>query len=101
MLHLEPLVRWIDPTDLDLFQFWRWLLAVVCTVYALIITARSLWGWFVTLSGADMPHVVARRYVVVQLLRLRLADFAIDLVRISLLAGMFAFLVYAHRWAPR
>lgn len=100
MLHFEPLIRWIDPSDLDLFQFWRWLLALACTIYAVIVSTRSLFGWMVFLSGAELPHVVMRRYVIVQLLRLRISNFVGDLLWITGLSGVFVFLVYAHRWVP-
>ncbi len=55
--------------DIDFFNFFRYLLGTVVTVYATIITAQSLWNWYVWFQGPDKFITLARRYVIVQGLR--------------------------------
>lgn len=59
----------------DLFDFWRWFLAIACTVYTIIFTARWGWGWLVYLSSGDRSITLLRHYIIVQALRLRLRRF--------------------------
>lgn len=63
------------PRAFDLFDFWRWFLAIACTVYTIIFTARWAWGWVVYLSARDRSITLLRHYVIVQALRLRLRRF--------------------------
>jgi len=83
--------------DWDLFEQWRLLLTVVCTVYAVVVTARSLRSWLLYLSGRDRRTSLLRSYVVVQLLRLRLRRFAGELLQIGFWLAMLLLLLYGHR----
>ncbi len=81
----------------DLFEQWRILLTVVCTVYAVVVTGRSLWSWAVYLSGRDRRTSLLRSYIVVQLLRLRLRRFAGELLQIGFWLAMLLLVLYGHR----
>jgi hypothetical protein len=80
----------------DLFEFWRLVLGSICTIYALVIAARSLWGWLVYFSGMDRSVSMARQYLVVQLLRLRIRRFSGELLRIALWTGVLIYLLRLH-----
>ena len=77
--------------NIDLFNFFRWWLSWIVTIYATIITAQSLYGWYVWLAGHDKYIGMLRRYVIVHGLRLRFRAFWGD-VLISLLLTV-AFLI--------
>ncbi len=80
----------------DLFEMWRWLLCVVCTVYALVVTGRSLWGWIEYFSGRDRTRVILRNYVLVQLLRVRLRPLAKELSLIGFWLILLAIVLSQH-----
>ena len=80
----------------DLFQFFRYLLAIIATVYATILTIQSLWGWYVWIIGSDRYISLVRRYVIVQALRLRFATFWGDVIICLLLCVLFFVLWRAH-----
>jgi uncharacterized membrane protein YjjB (DUF3815 family) len=82
--------------DIDLFNFFRYLLAMVATIYASIITYQSLKDWYVWLAGRDRYVSLLRRYVVVHGLRLRFTSFWADLVICALLCVVFLILFKAH-----
>jgi hypothetical protein len=82
--------------NLDLFDTFRWVLSVVVTVYASVITFQSLWGWYVWLTGGDRYISLLRRYVIVHGLRLRFTTFWGDVIICLLLCGVFLILWHAH-----
>lgn len=82
--------------DLDFFMFFRYLLGTIVTIYATIITAQSLWGWYVWLAGRDRYMTMVRRYVIVHGLRLRFTSFWGDVVICLLLCVVFLLLFRAH-----
>lgn len=84
--------------SLDLFQVWRVILSTLCGVYATVVTARSLWGWAVYLSGSDRRTSLMRNYVLVQLLRLRPGRFAGEFAQIGVWFAVFVGLLYLHRF---
>jgi len=81
---------------LDFFETFRWLLALVCTVYAVVVTWRSLVGWLVYFRGSRETAVLGR-YTLVLLMRTRLRRFAGELTQILALTAMLIVLLYAHR----
>jgi hypothetical protein len=83
-------------TDLDLFQMYRWLLALVCTVYAAVVTVRSLGSWLAYFRESRQTAVLGR-YTLVLLLRMRLRRFGGELIQIGLLLVVLIGLIYAHR----
>jgi hypothetical protein len=82
--------------DVDFFNFWRYLLAIVGTVYATIITLQSLWGWYVWLSGGDKHISMLRQYVVVHGLRLRFRTFWGDVIICILLCVVLLLIWKLH-----
>ena len=82
--------------QIDFFNFFRYLLATIATVYATVITLQSLWGWYIWLSGQDKYVSLVRRYVIVQGLRLRFRGFWGDLLICGLLCVVFLLLWRAH-----
>src|SRR5579884_3341091 len=81
---------------IDFFDFFRWVLAIIATIYATIITLQSLWGWYVLLSGEDKYVSMLRRYVMVHGLRLRFRAFWGDVIICLLLCVAFLILWRAH-----
>ena len=61
--------------DIDFFNFFRYALATVVTIYATVVTLQSLWGWYVFLAGSDKYMSIIRRYVILHGLRLRFRTF--------------------------
>ncbi len=81
---------------IDLFNFFRYTLAWVATIYATVITVQSLWGWYVWLMGRDKYIGMLRRYVIVQGLRLKFSTFWGDVLVCLLLSVTFCILWRAH-----
>ena len=82
--------------DIDFFNFWRWLLFIVGTVYFLVITAQSLYGWYMWLAGSDKYISLVRQYMIVQGLRLRFKTFWGDVLICLLLCVVFICIWRAH-----
>lgn len=80
----------------DVFNFFRWWLTLVVTVYATVITLQSLWGWYVWLAGSDRYISLARRYLIVHGLRLRFTDFWGDVIVCLLLCIAFGLIWWLH-----
>jgi hypothetical protein len=74
---------------IDLFFAFRFMLATVVTIYVTILTAQSLWGWYVWLAGSDKYISLLRRYILVQGLRLRFKAFWGDVIICMLLTVAF------------
>ena len=82
--------------DIDPFNFFRWVLGTVVTIYATIITLQSLWDWYLWLAGSDRYMSLLRRYVIVHGLRLRFTTFWGDVIICALLCVVFLILWHAH-----
>jgi hypothetical protein len=82
---------------IDFFNFFRWMLALVATVYATVVTLQSLWGWYVVLKGKEKHIAVLRRYLIVHLLKLRFRTFWGDVVVCILLCIAFVIMWHAHQ----
>src|SRR5436309_16004642 len=82
--------------NVDFFQFFRYTLGTIATVYATVLTLQSLWGWLVWLSGQDKYISLVRRYVIVHGLRLRFKAFWGDVIICILLTAVFFMLWHAH-----
>jgi hypothetical protein len=78
------------------FDWFRWMLAIVATIYATIVTLQSLWGWYVFLAGSDRYVGLLRRYLVLHGLRLRFKTFWGDVIICTLLCIVFLVLWQAH-----
>ena len=73
-----------------------WLLFIVGTVYFCVITAQSLYGWYVWLTGGDKYIGLVRQYIIVQGLRLRFKTFWGDVGICILLCVAFLVIGHAH-----
>lgn len=82
--------------DVDFFNFFRWTLGTVVTIYASIVTFQSLYGWWIWLAGSDKHISMLRRYLVVHGLRLRFRTFWGDVLITILLFIAFVMLWHAH-----
>jgi hypothetical protein len=82
--------------DIDLFNFFRWWLGWIVTIYASILTAQSLYGWFIWLTGQDKYIGMLRRYLIVHGLRLRFRTFWGDAIITVLLTIVFLIMWKAH-----
>ncbi len=80
----------------DLFDFFRYALGWIVTIYATIITLQSLWGWYIWLAGSDKYISLVRRYVIVHGLRLRFRAFWGDVLLCLLLSLAFILIYRAH-----
>jgi len=83
--------------DFDPFVVFRWTLATVCTIYATVVSLRSLWDWLVYF-GSSRETKVMGRYAGVLLLRVRVKRFAGELFQITLLSAILCGLIYLHRY---
>lgn len=82
---------------LQIFETFRWLLAIVCTIYTLIVSAQTLHGWLVYFAGSRRSAILGR-YTLALLLRIQLKRFARELAQIVGLLALLGALIYAHRW---
>lgn len=83
--------------DIDFFNFFRYALATVVTIYATVVTLQSLWGWYVMLAGSDKYMTMIRRYLILHGLRLRFRTFWGDVIISVLLCIAFLLLWQGHR----
>ena len=88
--------RLVDLLPEDPFDFFRWWLGTIVTIYATVITLQSLWGWYVWLAGSDRYMSLLRRYLIVHGLRLRFTAFWGDVIICCLLTVAFLMLWRAH-----
>jgi hypothetical protein len=80
----------------DPFHLFRYLLALIVTIYVTVVTLQWLWSWLVWLSGSDRYTTMLRRYLVVQGLRLRFKTFWGDVILCGLLLAALGLLVRAQ-----
>ena len=82
--------------DFDLFNFFRWVLGTVVTIYATVITVNWALGWHQYLSQPGRSISLLGRYLLIHGLRVRLLDFLGDLLICFLLCVTFVMLMYTH-----
>lgn len=83
--------------EAQLFATFRWLLAIVCSVYTIIVCGQTLLGWL-AYFGSSRHTAILGRYTLALILRVRAKQFAGELLQIGALLVMLAALLYAHRW---
>ncbi len=83
--------------DLQIFATFRWLLAIVCTVYAIVVTLQTLRNWLLYFMSSRRYQILGR-YTLALLLRVRARQFALELLQIGGLLAVLVLLVYAHKW---
>ena len=82
--------------QIDFFNFFRYLLGTVVTVYATVVTIQSGREWWLALRGGDRYVSMLRRYLVVHGLRLRFRAFWGDVLICLLLCVVFVLIWRAH-----
>ncbi|MCA9256377.1 MAG: hypothetical protein KDA33_12105 [Phycisphaerales bacterium] len=84
--------------DRDLFEIWRWTLAVACSLYALVVTLRWLAGWLTYLGQPLRERTLIRRYIVLHLLRLRGGRFRAELLKIVAYSAAIVVVYWLHEY---
>lgn len=82
--------------DRDLFELYRLLLTTVCAIYFIVISVRIMYAFAGGLLGSDRRVQVARNYLFVLLLRMRIASFKRELLAIAGYVALFAAILYWH-----
>ena len=85
----------------DFFNFFRWVLGTVVTIYATVTTIQSIYGWWVVLSSQGKYMSLVRSYVMLQGLRLRVKSFGGDVLVCVLLCVVWVLLFRAHELVGR
>jgi len=81
----------------ELFALYRWLLCIVCTVYAVLQIARTTWSWIEFLWEPEYGRRTLRHYVVLQLVRIRFRRFVLSLAEIGVLSAALLYLMWLHQ----
>lgn len=84
--------------DVDLFEFWRLALGIICTIYAIVVTVHSLWQWVIYLSGSGKTTAIMRTYVIVSLMRLSPRRFSSELIQMAFWLTMLVLFLWLHRF---
>jgi len=80
----------------DIFDLYRRLLAIIVTTYVTVRAVSFVWRWQLAMGSARRWEATTRRYLVVQLLRVRLHRSVLDLLQIAVLAVVFCYLIWLH-----
>ena len=83
----------------DLFFFWRHLLTVIVLCYCAVTMGDRLIGAWRLLHGPEPHWGYARKYLVIQLLRVGLRDVGWELVQIAFWLTVLGVLIGGH-WVP-
>ncbi|NQU76952.1 MAG: hypothetical protein HQ546_11630 [Planctomycetes bacterium] len=81
-----------------LFDFYRKLLMLICTVYALVRTAQAAARLVDRLAGRQKHKRLIRGYAAVMLLSVRIQRFWPQLLKIVFLLVVLGGILYAHRY---
>jgi len=82
--------------DFDLFYLFRYFLCVVCTIYAAARTGQTLLRWQQWLWADGRSQALVRRYLMAQLVRVRLRRFGFDVLQIIVLLAVFWQVILLH-----
>jgi hypothetical protein len=82
--------------DLDLFETYRLLLLIVCTVYTVVVMAQWAWRWLGYFTESRHKRFLGH-YAVALFLRARFRRFAGDLLEVAMLGLALALILYAHK----
>ena len=85
----------------DFFNFFRYVLTTVVTIYATVITLQFGYGWYVYLSSEGKYYTMMRRYLMLHGLRLRIKTFGGDVLVCILLTVVMVLLLRAHQLVAR
>ncbi len=82
----------------DLFEFYRFMLAVLAGTYTTIRLLTFIWGWQGAGGQARVGSAVVYRYLVVLLLRTRIRRFVYEIMVIGGLLAVLVLLLRLHWW---
>jgi hypothetical protein len=82
--------------DIDLFNFYRWTLGTVVTIYATLMTVQWAVGWHKYLSQPGRGTSMLSRYLMIAGLRMSFFRLCGDLLICCLLCVIFVMLCHAH-----
>lgn len=80
----------------DLFEFYRFMLAILVTTYSVVKLLTVIWRWRGIYAEAGVGSAILYRYLLVLLLRARFRRFAYELTVIGGLFTVFVLLVWRH-----
>jgi len=81
-----------------LFDFYRKLLMLICTVYAMVRTAQAAARFVDRLGGRQKNKRLMRGYTAVMLLSIRIQRLWPQLLKIVFLLVVLGGILYAHRY---
>lgn len=82
--------------DFDPFYLFRYLLCVVCTIYTAARTGQTLLRWQRWLWADGRSQALVRRYLMAQLVRVRLRRFGLDVLQIVVLLAVLWQVILLH-----
>ncbi len=80
----------------DLFEFFRFLLALTATTYGVVRLILIIWRWHGVAGTATDGSAVLYRYFLVLVLRARFRRFILDFFEIAGLGVLLAVLIGRH-----
>lgn len=80
----------------EVFDLYRQLLAIIGGSYATVRLISFVWRFEVAMRSAPRLEALARRYLVLQLLRVRISRFVVDLLQIAVLVVVLGYLIRLH-----
>lgn len=80
----------------DAFDLYRQLLAVIGVSYAAVRLIQFVWRFELATRSAPRIEALGRRYLTLQLLRVRVSRFVLDLAQIAVLAFLLYYLIRLH-----
>ena len=82
--------------EFDPFYLFRYLLCVVCAIYAVARTGQTLLRWQRWLWADGRSQAFVRRYLMAQLVRVRLRRFGFDVLQIVFLLVVLWQVILLH-----
>ena len=82
--------------DLDLFEFYRFMLATVVAIYSLIKLTLFIWRWQGVQGEARIGSRLAYQYLLVLLLGVRVRRFLYEFIVMGGLIAILILLIRAH-----
>ena len=82
--------------QIDFFEFFRYALGTIVSIYAIVVIAQSGWEWYKLLAQQDRYSALLRRYLIVSGLRLKMRTFGPDVLVMVLLCVVFGIVWYEH-----
>jgi len=80
----------------DLFYLFRYLLCLLCTIYAAVRIGQTLIRWRRWLWADGRSQALVRRYLMAHLVRVRLRRFGLDVLQIVLLVVILWQVILLH-----